>query len=135
MRVHIQRKKPRAPVHMIWGGIVILTVATVHVWERFLQLWPECPFFRLTGIPCLTCGGTRCLISFSDMSLEASFFYNPLIMVSIVGLVFFSLAVLVGWLFEIRLAFIMNERDRFLFRASIAAAIIANWVFLIIRMT
>jgi len=75
------------------------------------------------------------LISFSNMNLGASFIYNPLIMVSIIGLVLFSLAVLIGWLFEIRLAFAMNERDIVLLRVSIAAAVIANWVLLIVRMT
>jgi hypothetical protein len=69
------------------------------------------------------------------MNLGASFIYNPLIMVSIIGLVLFSLAVLIGWLFEIRLAFAMNERDIVLLRVSIAAAVIANWVLLIVRMT
>lgn len=75
------------------------------------------------------------MISFSNMNLGASFIYNPLIMVSIIGLVLFSLAVLIGWLFEIRLAFAMNERDIVLLRVSIAAAVIANWVLLIVRMT
>jgi hypothetical protein len=51
----------------------------VFVWGWFLsglQL-PQCVFMRLTGLPCLGCGGTRCARNLAQLDLGQAFLYHP----------------------------------------------------------
>ena len=41
-----------------------------------LQL-PQCIFMRLTGLPCLGCGGTRCARNLVDLDLGQAFLFHP----------------------------------------------------------
>ncbi len=48
-------------------------------WSWFqagLQL-PQCVFIRLTGLPCLGCGGTRCARNLVHLDLGQAFLYHP----------------------------------------------------------
>ena len=50
----------------------------------YLQLgmpWPGCWFRRLTGIPCPTCGATRCAMSLAHGDLVGAWRQNPLIFI------------------------------------------------------
>ena len=51
----------------------------VFAWGWFLsglQL-PQCIFMRVTGLPCLGCGGTRCARNLVHLDLEQAFLYHP----------------------------------------------------------
>ena len=41
-----------------------------------LQL-PQCIFMRLTGLPCLGCGGTRCARNLVQLDFGQAFLYHP----------------------------------------------------------
>ena len=41
-----------------------------------LQL-PQCVFMRLTGLPCLGCGGTRCARNLVDLDFDQAFLFHP----------------------------------------------------------
>ena len=48
-------------------------------WAWFLTGWklPDCVFLRVTGLPCLGCGGTRCARSLVRLDLGQAFLYHP----------------------------------------------------------
>jgi len=51
----------------------------VFAWGWFLsglQL-PQCIFMRLTGLPCLGCGGTRCARNLANLDLGQAFLFHP----------------------------------------------------------
>jgi hypothetical protein len=90
---------------------------------------PACPFRELLGIPCLTCGSTRALVALARIDLGAAFGWNPLvagvgILFTAGGVVALGAAVAGG---EVR-----APRPTPLFRAALAAALAANWVFLVL---
>jgi len=51
----------------------------VFAWGWFLsglQL-PQCVFMRVTGLPCLGCGGTRCARNLVDLDFGQAFLLHP----------------------------------------------------------
>ena len=62
----------------------------VFAWGWFLsglQL-PQCVFMRLTGLPCLGCGGTRCARNLVHLDFGQAFLYHPgfFLVVTLAGL-------------------------------------------------
>jgi hypothetical protein len=93
-----------------------------------------CPFRHLTGIPCLTCGGTRALLALTRGEVQAAFLWNPLVAVfAIAAATWLLYAAVVTVLRAPRVRVRLAERDRVLFRAAAWAAIAGNWVFLILQ--
>ena len=41
----------------------------------------DCPFKSAIGIPCPSCGGTRCIINFINMKFATSFRYHPTVFI------------------------------------------------------
>ncbi|MFV0337753.1 MAG: DUF2752 domain-containing protein [Chthoniobacterales bacterium] len=85
------------------------------------------------GIPCLTCGGTRCVRALADFSFLEAFWANPLI--------FFGVTVLVvGWLYCLTLKIFqlprmrlywINQRLGNIIRIVALSAVALNWAYLI----
>ena len=73
---------------LVWPA-AFLAVA-VFAWGWFLsglQL-PQCIFMRLTGLPCLGCGGTRCARNLVQSDFGQAFLYHPgfFLVVTLAGL-------------------------------------------------
>src|SRR5437879_140164 len=48
------------------------------VWLHFGMPWPQCVFLHFTGIPCPTCGATRCFLFLTRGQIGSAFLINPL---------------------------------------------------------
>lgn len=131
MDIRLENRAPQSPIHIIWGAIAILAVAAAGLIKPYLRLLPVCTFHRLFGIPCPTCGGTRSLAALSGLNIGNSFFYNPLLMTGVFGLIIFSLAYFLGIIFKKRAQITLSIIEKRLIRYTIIFTIIANWVFLI----
>ena len=62
---------------LVWPAAFV--AGAVFAWGWFLaglQL-PQCVFMRLTGLPCLGCGGTRCARSLVHLDFGQAFLFHP----------------------------------------------------------
>src|SRR5207237_5592655 len=55
--------------------------ASCYLWLSYGIPWPGCWFRRLTGLPCPTCGATRCAMSIFQGDYIGAFRHNPLIVI------------------------------------------------------
>lgn len=119
---------PGRQLGFLWGGAVLLCAAAAPWTPALAQGMPACPFRELLGVPCLTCGSTRALAALTRIDLGAAFDWNPLVagagILFIAGGVVALGAALAG--VEVR-----APRPTALLRAALAAAIAANWAFLV----
>jgi hypothetical protein len=119
---------PGRQLGFLWGGAALVCAAAVPWAPAFAQGMPACPFHWLTGFPCATCGGTRALLALGRFDLGAAFLWNPLVagagILFIAGGVVALAAALAG-------CEVHAPRATPLLRAALAAAITANWVFLV----
>jgi hypothetical protein len=132
MRVEIINARPAEPVHMVWGPIAALIIATAGFLESIAPHLPGCIFHEITGFPCPTCGGTRSLIALSRLDLVSSLMYNPLVPLFAFGLIIFSLLFLIGAAAKRSLQIVLTDRGKRILRYSAMGLIAINWIFLII---
>ena len=79
------------------AGVTFLVICGLIVVARFYQYLPikpaPCGFRQIVGIPCLGCGGTRCMMALSHGNLVQSFLFNPAVFAGVlVVLVWFLIA-------------------------------------------
>ena len=119
---------------LVWGtiGLLVLLVARF-VPIHLLPLRP-CPFLRITGVPCLTCGMTRCFLAMSRLDVVTAWQFSPLgtvLYVAVVCYVIYAAVVLIGRLPRIRIRFRSIWELRAIV-AVLAVLAIANWIYLIL---
>ena len=112
------------------GALLVIGVAAA----RWLpaELLPPCNFHRLTGYPCLTCGGTRAAQALSRLDLAAAFRLNPLVALLLVLAGPYAL-----WGFAARVwkwrrprLELGSRREKWLLGIALLALVAANWIYL-----
>ena len=68
------KRVPWAALGALTLGLGVWTAARL---EPIAQLLPGCAFKRLTGVPCVTCGLTRCLMALGHGDWAAAFHWHP----------------------------------------------------------
>lgn len=93
---------------------------------------PGCVFRRLTDLPCLACGGTRCLRSVLAGDLAAAFAYNPLVALALSGLALWSAHAAVARLRgdPLRLRLVTDRAGSLLLRWGLAFGLVIHWMWL-----
>jgi len=117
----------------IWLCVSVSTLFGAWVWFHFALPVPGCVFHRLTGLPCPTCGITRCLRYTFHHEWRAAAGINPLAFVGLGGIVAYDLyaaTVLAFRLPRLRCEAI-SLRAGHIVRYVVIAAVLANWVWLI----
>ena len=93
-----------------------------------------CLFHRLTGLPCLTCGGTRALSLLTSGNVACALVLQPLVVVGTVcmGTIF---AVYSGFLFVRRRVIVMRfgPGERRAAWVTLIVLAVLNWLYLIWR--
>lgn len=116
---------------LIYGGLAILLLAAA----RFLpvaDMAPDCAFRTLTGLPCPTCGSTRCVTLLSEGRILAALAMNPLI-AAVWG------AALVAFVYRIaamafdfpRIELGLSSPERTTIRLLAIVLVLADWAYLI----
>jgi hypothetical protein len=109
----------------VWG---ILVLAGELLGRLGMGAPPSCGFRRLTGHPCLTCGGTRSVISAVSGDFGAAFLWNPLVFLALVlllGLTGVRLVAARG------LVVSLDRRERGLAWAGVVILAALNWGYLL----
>src|ERR1044072_1525105 len=92
MRFRIQRLAPGEIDHeLLWLGVSLASLGLAAVWLTVGLPWPRCVFHDLTGLPCITCGMTRCGSHFFHGHFSAALRWNPLVFTLLCGLTAFDL--------------------------------------------
>ncbi len=122
---------PYAP---IYGGIAALAVVTAALVVSLPPgLLPAlCPFRRITGFPCPTCGATRALAALAAGHVGSAFAFNPLATAAVLCLGGAGAVSALGRLMRLpRIRLVMRPAERTALRFGAVAVVAANWVYLL----
>jgi hypothetical protein len=131
----VRRRVPAKGIdhELIWL-VVSVTAGALGVLAFGLGLqWPRCPFLAITGFPCLTCGATRATMAFFHGNLSLAWWWNPLALLALCGVVAFDLyavAVLFGRSGRIRIVDWTRFEKNFV-RIAVVFVLAVNWIYLL----
>jgi Protein of unknown function (DUF2752) len=120
---------------LIWLGASVASLGIAVAWFMLGLPWPSCMFHQLTGLPCVTCGMTRCGIQFFHGHFLAALKWNPLVFAVLCGVTAFdvyALTTLVMRAPRLRIYF-LNDRAKRLLRVSVISALALNWTYLLLH--
>jgi hypothetical protein len=118
---------------LIWLSISVVSLGAAATWLAIGLPWPACMFHQLTGLPCVTCGMTRCAIQFFHGQLASALKWNPLVFLVLCGVTaydayaFTTIAMRAPRL-RIHLR---TQTAKILVRVSVVCALALNWVYLL----
>jgi hypothetical protein len=121
---------PERQLALLWGAVALALLALAPL-APALASWPlPCPLRALVGIPCPTCGATRAALALARLEPLAALSLNPLATVALVALVGGGIACAVGTLSG-RVGWRPPARLGPAARVGVAAAVLANWLYLV----
>jgi hypothetical protein len=118
---------------LIWLSATVASVGLAAGWFALGLPWPRCAFHELTGLPCVTCGMTRCSIQFFHGHFLAAWKWNPLVFVALCGLSIFdayAFVVLVARVPRLRITRFSSAEKTFV-RALVVTSLATNWGYLL----
>jgi hypothetical protein len=133
MRLRVRRLAPGEIDHeLLWLSISLVSLGLAAPWLTVGLPWPRCAFHEITGLPCVTCGMTRCGIQFFHGHFLTALKWNPLVFVFLCGAMIFNLyafVVLVTRAPRLRAAF--GQAEKKYARGIVICALALNWVYLL----
>jgi hypothetical protein len=134
MQLTWRRLAEHEPNHeIIWLSVSVGSLAAASIWLSLGLPWPTCVFHELTGLPCLTCGATRCAIAFLHGNFATALLWNPLAFLALGTVALFDLYALTVLVFRApRLRIVaLKQRARNFARITAVTALALNWIFLL----
>ena len=131
----VRRLRPREVDHeLIWLLVSVATVALAAAWLLLRIPVPPCVFHRLTGLPCPTCGATRCAVHLLHLRPGQAFLMNPLLFLGFVAIAVYDAYALIVLVFRLpRVRDLrLPPRAARLVRIGVAVVVLANWAYLIV---
>jgi Protein of unknown function (DUF2752) len=119
---------------LVWFSVSVLALGAAAAWLALGLPWPICMFHQLTGLPCFTCGMTRCAIQFFHGHFLAALKWNPLVFGLLCGVVaydFYAFASLATRAPRLRIAF--GEMQKKYLRIIVISALALNWIYLLLH--
>jgi len=136
MRLRVCRLSPGEIDHeLIWLSVSLLSLGMAAVWLTIGLPWPRCAFHEMTGLPCITCGMTRCGMQFFHAHFLTALKWNPLVFVFLCALAaydFYALATLAMRTRRLRISF-YTQTARAFARAAVIVALLLNWAYLLMH--
>jgi hypothetical protein len=113
----------------VWPAVFLSGAGFAWVWFwSGLQL-PQCVFIRLTGLPCLGCGGTRCARNLVNLDFAQAFLYHPGFFLVVLLAAFWTAYAAVFWIRRdtLRLRFFVEPAQARRFRVMLILLLVAHW--------
>jgi hypothetical protein len=131
MRIGLRKKAPgEIEYGLIYGTIAFLGLLAARILPM-ARLVPSCPFHRMTGLPCPTCGGTRAAVLLSHGDVSAALSMNPLVVVAFLGALLFFIRSLVAHAFGLpRVTVDLAAPEKNALRCAAVLVVLAQWVYL-----
>ncbi len=136
MRIGLKSPGPKGADPELLGLIVLgAGLVAVGGWLALGMGFPACTLRTFTGIPCLTCGGTRCARALMDGDVWLALAWNPLVTLSaVVAAVFLIYAILVtGFRLRRIRVWALSRGERRGLMVGIFGVAALNWGYLIWR--
>jgi uncharacterized protein DUF2752 len=125
---------PRETDHeLLFFAVTLLVAVPCFAWLALDLPWPKCLLRHATGIPCPTCGATRCALAFAHGDLISAWIRNPFMFVCYAGTILLDLYAATVVLFRlprVRLAGLPAEIKHRLC-VVVAVAVGINWCYLL----
>ena len=118
---------------LLWLGASLASIGIAVAWFVLGLPWPRCAFHEFTGLPCVTCGMTRCAIQFFHGNFFAALKWNPLVFAALCGVLAFDLyafVILTMRAPRLRISF-STQRAKTFVRVSVVLAFASNWIYLL----
>jgi hypothetical protein len=117
---------------LVWLSASLVSLGVAVAWFTLGLPWPLCVFHQLTGLPCLTCGMTRCGIEFFHGHFLAALKWNPLVFAFLLGVIAFDLYALAAIaLRRPRLRMLFRQAEKKCARGVLVGALVLNWFYLV----
>jgi hypothetical protein len=134
MRLLWRGRSANEPDHeLIWLAVSASSIAGGAVWLACALPWPGCAFLAVTGLPCVTCGATRCTIAFLRGDFLSALRWNPLAFVAFCALIAFDLyaaIVVVGRTLRLRIVN-LTVTEKNAARIVVISLLALNWIYLL----
>jgi uncharacterized protein DUF2752 len=119
---------------LVWLCVTLVALSMATVWFALGLPWPRCVFHELTGLPCVTCGMTRCAIQFFHGHFFAALKWNPLVFTALCGVMAFDLYAFATLTTRApRLRMVFRQREKKFARGIVIGALALNWIYLLIH--
>lgn len=115
------------PAPLAAAAITLCLIIGARIVEVLSLPLPRCTFRTLTGLPCLSCGTTRCLTALSHFDLPRAFHFNPL--ATCIALALFASPLSLLFHGSVHL----GARGMKCGTAIGLAAVMANWAYLVLN--
>jgi hypothetical protein len=133
MRLRVRCLAPGEINHeLIWLSVSLVSLGLATAWLTVGLPWPQCAFHEITGLPCITCGMTRCGIQFFHGHFLAALKWNPLVFMALCSLTAFDLyafATLAARGPRLRICF-DTQTAKTIVRIAVISALALNWIYL-----
>jgi hypothetical protein len=130
-------RRPLAPGEtnheLLWLSLSFGSLFCAALWFAAGLPWPTCLFHNLTGLPCVTCGATRCTIAFFHGQILTAWAWNPFVFCALCAIALFDIyaaIVLVSGGPRLRIM-LTTPRSRQGMRIVAIAGLVSNWIYLL----
>ena len=127
-----ERKKGDLDLGLVYGGIGVFGFFGARFLSELTALLPRCPFHRITGLPCPTCGTVRSGILLGQFRFFDAFLTNPLFVLVCVGVAMWALSAFVLHIAGRRVRIVQFDEIKPIIRILLIGTILANWIYLIV---
>lgn len=138
MKIAFERRAEGEPdLELVWLLVLLAGGVLAAAWLFAPFPTPACAFRGITGVPCPSCGGTRCLRSLLAGHLAEAATWNPLVFAAAAAALAFAgyAAVVTAFrLPRLRLRSI-SKAERNLLRLGVAVVFLANWGYVFLRLS